>query len=104
MSILDLTDDEIFELINKRSFKENLLLLEAEWADYGKVKHHENGLIEFVTGGWSDNEELIRYFTNIRAYNFSKNYVGYIRGGSHFFYEKNEQEGFRRFTIVPADD
>jgi hypothetical protein len=32
--------------------------LKEAWADYGKIEEHE-GLIHFVTGGWSVNEELL---------------------------------------------
>ena len=84
MSFLNLEDDEIYELLNKRSFEEVIKLMKDEWASYGVVREHDDGLIEFVTGGWSENEILIDYVTDFRCKHRS-HYVGFIVGGAHFF-------------------
>ena len=49
MSLLtNLKDDEIYELLNKRSFEEVIKLMKDEWASYGVVREHDDGLIELL--------------------------------------------------------
>ena len=106
MSLINaLTDEEIYGLFRGKNFKQCMKLLENAWDDkYGLIKLHPNNVVEFVTGGWSENEELIYYAKHLLNYDCSKHYVGSIRGGSHYFAPRNKDYQFKIIDTTNMDD
>lgn len=93
-------DMEIVQFLNRmydeKGFDGIVEMLKSEISNYGKVKEHDNGLYEFITGGWSDNEYLLGMLNHPLS-KFSKHYVGWLRGGSWGFAEN--YDGYR-FDVV----
>ena len=94
MALTDYMEDmEIIQFLN-RMYDENgfdgiVEMLKSEISNDGKVKEHDNGLYEFITGGWSDNENLLDMLNHPLS-KFRKHYVGWLRGGSWWFAENED--------------
>ena len=99
--MIELDEEDIYKILQDKSIEEQLEILTNSWnTSYGKIVQHDDSLIEFITGGWSDNEYLIRVFCNfVRNYNFAKYKVGELTGGSHYFYFKEDKYN-THFKIV----
>lgn len=86
-----MNDEEITNLFNNRYQNEGFegcidLLEELIDEPYGNVYRYDDGLVQFTTGGWSDNESLIHSIVGVLTNIFSwKHYIGWTVGGSYWF-------------------
>ena len=55
----------------------------------GKVIKKDDGLYCIVTGGWSDDEELLCVLNSFMSMFAYKHYVGKLRGGAFYYAEEN---------------
>ena len=72
------------------------LILDLWDTNYG-IATYEDGILRLVTGGWSENEEIIQTLKQ-NFYFMSKHWVGEIRGGAYWFEIKRDWN--RNPTIV----
>lgn len=98
MTLVDYMDDmEVVNFLNRiydeKGFQGIVNILESETRQYGSMKVHPNGLYEFTTGGWSENEWLLSMCNHIVC-KFHRHYVGWLRGGSWWFAENTDDYRF----------
>lgn len=92
--MIEFDDEDIYKILQDKTVEEQLILLENSWDKrYGKIVKHDDGLIEFITGGWSDNEYLIGIFCNYAMnLKFATCKIGELSGGSHYFYFREDKD------------
>ena len=56
---------------------------------YGKVKQLTPHLYRITTGGWSDDEDIIKNLIGLTS-PIRKHFIGYITGGAYYFSETGD--------------
>lgn len=98
MDFIDLFDEEdIIKKLNEMDLK-TIAHIYSNF-DYANIKFHGENLVEFITGGWSDNEFFISCLTDYRC-KYHYHYVGYIVGGSSFFMINKTLSSNYRYSII----
>jgi hypothetical protein len=88
-------NDELFNMIRthpciEENDAETLAKLIVDvWCQYYGTATYENGILHLVTGGWSENEEIITALHGNGMF-WSFSWAGEVRGGAYWFEIKRD--------------